>query len=59
MQVALFQKIKNADFSYPSWFSVAVRELLDLVLVADPAKRLTLDEVRTFSLVFVLKIRDY
>jgi serine/threonine protein kinase len=27
--VALFLKIKNADFSYPSWFSEAVRQLLD------------------------------
>ena len=44
--VALFLKIKNADFSYPSWFSLEVRQLLDCVLVSDPSKRLTLDELK-------------
>ena len=43
---ALFRKIQNADYSYPSWFSADVRSLLDQVLVADPARRLTLMEVK-------------
>jgi serine/threonine protein kinase len=43
--VALFAKIQAADFTYPSWFSPEVRTLLDRILVADPAKRITLTEV--------------
>lgn len=44
--VALFKKIKNADFTYPSWFSADVRALLDRILVPDPDKRITLAELR-------------
>ena len=44
--IALFLKIKNADFTYPSWFSRDVRTLLDKVLVSDPTKRLTLNELK-------------
>jgi serine/threonine protein kinase len=44
--IALFLKIKNADFTYPSWFSREVRTLLDKVLVSDPTKRLTLNELK-------------
>lgn len=44
--VALFQKIKNADFTYPQWFSDGVKQLLDAILVADPHRRLSLKEVR-------------
>lgn len=43
--VALFAKIQAADFTYPSWFSPEVRALLDKILVADPAKRISLTEV--------------
>jgi serine/threonine protein kinase len=43
---ALFRKIQNADYSYPSWFSAEVRALIDQILVADPARRLTLAEVK-------------
>ena len=48
--IALFLKIKNADFTYPSWFSREVRTLLDKVLVSDPTKRLTLNELKHHQL---------
>lgn len=44
--VALFSKIQAADFTYPSWFSPLVRELLDRILCADPKHRLTLSELK-------------
>ena len=44
--VQLFVKIKSADFEYPSWFSSGVKELLNRILIADPAQRLSLSEVR-------------
>lgn len=44
--VALFAKIQAADFTYPSWFSPEVKALLDKVLVADPAQRISLSELR-------------
>jgi serine/threonine protein kinase len=42
---ALFRKISNADFSYPSWFGDDVKDLLDKILVADPKTRLSLMEI--------------
>lgn len=44
--VALFAKIQNADFTYPSWFSPEVRSLLDNMLVADPKVRLSLTQIK-------------
>ncbi len=44
--VALFSKIQNADFTYPSWFSPSIRSLLDTMLVADPKARTSLTKVR-------------
>lgn len=44
--VALFAKIQNADFTYPSWFDALVRSLLDKMLVADPKARLSLSELK-------------
>lgn len=44
--VNLFAKIQSADFSYPSWFTPESRELLDRILVVDPAKRIPLKELR-------------
>lgn len=44
--VALFAKIQNADFTYPSWFTPEVRALLDKMLVADPAVRLSLAQIK-------------
>lgn len=43
---ALFSKIKVADYSYPSWFSSEAKSLLDGILVANPTKRFTLDQVK-------------
>eukprot|EP01029_Cantina_marsupialis_P030874 TRINITY_DN856_c0_g1_i1.p1 TRINITY_DN856_c0_g1~~TRINITY_DN856_c0_g1_i1.p1 ORF type:complete len:437 (-),score=114.26 TRINITY_DN856_c0_g1_i1:1305-2615(-) len=42
----LFQKIKNAEFTFPSWFSSEVRDLLNSILVPDPAMRPTLKDIR-------------
>jgi 5'-AMP-activated protein kinase catalytic alpha subunit len=50
--VNLFAKIKNADFTYPSWFSTELKSLLELILVADPTKRITLSEMRKNPLVW-------
>jgi len=44
--MALFQKIQNADFTYPKWFTADVRALLDQVLVADPKQRISLTQLR-------------
>jgi len=42
---ALFRKIQKADFEYPKWFSPQIRSLLDKVLVTNPKKRLTLEQI--------------
>ena len=44
--VALFSKIQAADFTYPSWFSPEVRSVLDLMIVADPKKRVNLGKLK-------------
>ena len=44
--VALFSKIQSADFTYPKWFSMDIRSVIDTMLVADPQKRVTLDQLR-------------
>jgi 5'-AMP-activated protein kinase catalytic alpha subunit len=36
---ALFQKIKNADYEFPEWFSADARDLISKILVPDPHKR--------------------
>lgn len=43
---ALFRKIQNADFAYPSWFGPGVKSLLGKILTADPARRITLAQVK-------------
>jgi polyhydroxyalkanoate synthesis regulator phasin len=43
---ALFRKIQNADFAYPSWFGPGVKALLGKILTADPARRITLKQVK-------------
>lgn len=45
--VALFQKIKNADFEYPDWFSEEARDLLAKTLVPDPQARIRLSDMKT------------
>lgn len=47
--VALFAKIQNADFTYPSWFSSDVRSLLDHMLVADPKNRINITNIKSHS----------
>lgn len=47
--VALFAKIQNADFTYPSWFSADVRSLLDQMLVADPKNRINITNIKSHS----------
>lgn len=43
---ALFRKIQNADFQYPKWFSNEVKDLLNQILIADPAARINLATVK-------------
>lgn len=45
--VQLFQKIKNADFEYPDWFSDEARDLLSRTLVPDPSARIKLSEMKS------------
>lgn len=44
--VALFSKIQAADFTYPNFFSMEMRTVIDLMLVSDPKKRASLDDLR-------------
>jgi len=46
---ALFRKIQAADFEYPSWFSSEIKEVLNQILIPDPAKRLTLKQITALS----------
>ncbi|DAZ92648.1 TPA: hypothetical protein N0F65_000593, partial [Lagenidium giganteum] len=43
---ALFRKIQKAEFSYPSWFSQRVKNLLNRILVPDPEQRVTLADIQ-------------
>ena len=43
---ALFQKIKDADYAYPDFFTKPVTDLVDTILVADPKARATLADVQ-------------
>ena len=42
---ALFRKIQAADFEYPTWFSNEVKDVLNKILIPDPVKRLTLQQI--------------
>lgn len=42
----LFRKIQRAEFAYPSWFTPQVRDLLDRILVTDPAARIYIPEIK-------------
>ncbi|CCI46412.1 unnamed protein product [Albugo candida] len=44
---ALFRKIQKAEFSYPSWFSPCVINLLNRILVPDPEQRVTLTDIQS------------
>lgn len=43
--VALFEKIKAANFTYPASFTSNVKDLLNKILVPDPNRRLSLDAI--------------
>lgn len=43
---ALFQKIKNAEYEFPDWFSPDARDLISKILVPDPHKRPKLSELK-------------
>jgi len=43
---ALFRKIIKAEFSYPSWFSPGVKEILNKILVPQPEKRYTMAQIK-------------
>lgn len=43
--VALFKKIKHAEFSYPSWFTDSAKGLINQILVPDPHARISLAEI--------------
>lgn len=42
----LFNKIKKAEFTYPSWFSNDVKSVIDSMLVADPKQRVSLTQLK-------------
>jgi len=42
---ALFRKIQKAEFSYPSWFDADVKDLLNNILVTNPEKRYSIDDI--------------
>lgn len=42
---ALFRKIQKAEFTYPSWFSPPVRNLIDRILIADPTARASVSDI--------------
>ena len=42
---ALFAKIQNADFQYPAWFSPDVKDMIGKILVKDPSKRVSLQDL--------------
>ena len=41
-----FQKIVNLDYSFPRGFPPVARDLIERLLVLDPARRLTLDNIK-------------
>jgi serine/threonine protein kinase len=42
---ALFKKIQKAEFVYPSWFGDTEKDLIDKILVPDPAKRIGVADI--------------
>lgn len=46
---ALFKKIQRAEFTYPAWFTPQVRDLIDRILVPDPAKRISIADIEAHA----------
>lgn len=46
---ALFRKIQKADFSYPSWFTDEVKDLLSKILTIHPTERYTIKNIMEHS----------
>lgn len=46
---SLFHKIQSADFNFPSYFSPDLRSLIELILVADPKKRASIETIKSHS----------
>ena len=44
--VDLFQKIQNADYTFPSWFSRELMEIISLILVSDPRQRISSSDLK-------------
>jgi serine/threonine protein kinase len=42
----LFNRIENLEFKYPSYFSKSARALLDKIIVVDPKKRATMEDIK-------------
>ena len=42
----LFQKIKAAEFEFPSWFSVHTKDLINKILVVNPLKRYSIKDIK-------------
>lgn len=42
----LFDKIRKAEFEFPKWFTRDARNLINSMLVADPKKRATLQDIK-------------
>ncbi|KAL5574470.1 hypothetical protein UlMin_016169 [Ulmus minor] len=41
----MYRKIFKAEYEFPPWFSVDAKELISKLLVADPAKRISIPEI--------------
>lgn len=41
----LFKRIEQLEFKYPPYFSRPVRALLDKIIVVDPVKRATIEDI--------------
>lgn len=44
--VALFAKIKKADYTFPDWFSPEAKDMLKRILVTDPSQRYKLSDIK-------------
>ncbi|KAK9743461.1 hypothetical protein RND81_03G240900 [Saponaria officinalis] len=42
----LYFKIENADFSFPSWFSIGAKSLIQRMLDPNPQTRIRMDEIK-------------